>query len=109
MITEIGIIGGEVEAEVEAEAWTGVIVTGVGGKEREKGTIGGEAGASVPGGLVLITPRGGEEGAMMMSVEVAVGVAAEVEVVAKVVLWIGCKAVIHFIQLEIIGNFISNQ
>ena len=62
MITEIGTIGGE--AEVEAEAWTGVIVIGGGEKERGKETIAGGAGASVPGGLVLITPRGGEEDAM---------------------------------------------
>lgn len=86
MITEIGTIGGEVEAEVEAEAWTGVIVIGVEEKGRGKETIAGEAGASVLGDLVLITPRGGEEDAMMMSVEV--GAEAEAEVVAVVVRWI---------------------
>lgn len=98
MITEIGTIGGEVEAEVEAEAWTGVIVIGVEEKGRGKETIAGEAGASVLGDLVLITPRGGEEDAMMMSVEV--GAEAEAEVVAVVVRWIGCKVILIFIQLE---------
>ena len=96
MITEIGIIGEEVEAEVEAEAWTGLIMIGVEEKGRGKETIVGEAGASVLGGLVLIIPRGGEEDATLTSVEaaaVAVAVAiaiAKVVAVVVVVLWIGC-------------------
>lgn len=97
MITETGIIGGEVEAEAEAEAWTGVIVIGVVEKGRGKETIADEAGALVLGDLVLITPREGEEDAMMMSEEVVV--LAVAEVVAVVVLWTGCEVVI-FIQLD---------
>lgn len=85
MITEIGIIGGEVEAEAEAEAWTGVIVIGVAEKGRGKETIADEAGALVLGDLVLITPREGEEDAMMTSEEVVASAVAEV--VAVVVLW----------------------
>lgn len=97
MITEIGIIGGEVEAEAEAEAWTGVIVIGVAEKGRGKETIADEAGALVLGDLVLITPREGEEDAMMTSEEVVASAVAEV--VAVVVLWTGCEVII-FIQLD---------
>lgn len=93
MITEKEIIRGEVE--VEAEAWTGVIVIGVGGIKEGKETTAGEAGASVRGGLVLITPRGGEEDAMMMSVEAE----AVAGVVAGVIPWIGLWSYYNFYPL----------
>lgn len=88
MIIEIGIIEGEVAAEVEAEASIGVIVIGVEEKRRGKENIAGEAGASALGDQVLITPKGEEEDDMMMSVEVVVAAAAAAEVVAVVVPWI---------------------
>ncbi|KAA0031483.1 serine/arginine-rich splicing factor SC35 [Cucumis melo var. makuwa] len=70
------------EVEVQGD---GVIVIGVVEKGRGKETIADEAGALVLGDLVLITPREGEEDAMMMSEEVVVSAVAEV--VAVVVLW----------------------